>query len=302
MSPHRRPVRIEKERRRAGIVEERVESVRRRAAANVRGRDGGGLRSPLHRACRRASARRRGRHRPGGSAAIGSVVSCTSLIGTRSRARNCPVVRWLSGSKVRIDSSVSPKKSSRTGLACRAHRDRECRRAPHIRRCRARREARAKPLLSSQATRPSMSTTLPGAAEKLRAAISSRGGTRWGSAFTVVERMRGRSSAVRERARRERTRHPPRRDSPVGRDAIIGLAVPGRKIEDLDLRRGKAQRFAEGMRRAARRARHGRRRPRGFLQPAQARARDRRSRRRHSRRAATTASARRPLRVRQSHV
>ena len=40
---------------------------RKTAAANVRARGGGGLRSPLHRACRRASAHRTGRHRPGGS-------------------------------------------------------------------------------------------------------------------------------------------------------------------------------------------------------------------------------------------
>ena len=35
-----------------------------------------------------------------------SVVSCTSLMGTRSRARRVPTVRCVSGSKERIDSSV----------------------------------------------------------------------------------------------------------------------------------------------------------------------------------------------------
>ena len=46
-----------------------------------------------------------------------SVVSWNSATGTRSSARNWSVVRWVSGSKLRIVSSVSPKKSSRTGSA-----------------------------------------------------------------------------------------------------------------------------------------------------------------------------------------
>ena len=46
-----------------------------------------------------------------------SVVSRASLIGTRSSERNCVVERCVSGSKARIDSSVSPKKSSRIGAA-----------------------------------------------------------------------------------------------------------------------------------------------------------------------------------------
>ena len=50
-------------------------------------------------------------------ARIVSVVSRASLIGTRSSERNCPTLRCVSGSKARIDSSVSPKKSSRIGAA-----------------------------------------------------------------------------------------------------------------------------------------------------------------------------------------
>jgi hypothetical protein len=47
-----------------------------------------------------------------------------------------------------------------------------------------------------------MLTALPGAAEKDSAATCARGGTRCTIAFTVVDRMRGRSSEVRERVRR----------------------------------------------------------------------------------------------------
>jgi len=52
-----------------------------------------------------------------GPALIDAVVSRASLIGTRSSERSCPTLRCVSGSKARIDSSVSPKKSSRMGEA-----------------------------------------------------------------------------------------------------------------------------------------------------------------------------------------
>ena len=42
-------------------------------------------------------------------------VTSTSLAASTVSADNCPVVRWVSTSKLRIDSSVSPKKSSLTG-------------------------------------------------------------------------------------------------------------------------------------------------------------------------------------------
>ena len=66
-------------------------------------------------------------------------------------------------------------------------------------------DALAKPLVSSQFTSASRSTILPGAAENVPAAILLRAATRWIRALTVVERMRGRANAERERARREST-------------------------------------------------------------------------------------------------
>src|SRR6202045_2013678 len=39
---------------------------------------------------------------------------------------------------------------------------------------------------------------------------------------------------------------PPRRNRGVGRYPVIGLAIPGGKIEELDVRRGECQRLAEG--------------------------------------------------------
>jgi hypothetical protein len=47
-----------------------------------------------------------------------------------------------------------------------------------------------------------VSTTLPGAAEKVSAATRDLGGTRWTTAFTVVDRRRGLSCDVLERASR----------------------------------------------------------------------------------------------------
>ena len=66
-------------------------------------------------------------------------------------------------------------------------------------------EARTKPLVSSQPVSAFISTTLPGAAENVSAAIWATGGTRWTTALTVVLRMRGRSALERERARRAST-------------------------------------------------------------------------------------------------
>ena len=64
---------------------------------------------------------------------------------------------------------------------------------------------RRKPLPSSQATRSSVATELPGAAEKLSAATAALGGTRWVMALIVVERMRGRSDEDFDRANRDST-------------------------------------------------------------------------------------------------
>jgi hypothetical protein len=64
-------------------------------------------------------------------------------------------------------------------------------------------EARRKPLVSSQRTSASISTALPGAAEKLSAAMRASGGARCVRALTVVSKTRGRSSEERVRARRD---------------------------------------------------------------------------------------------------
>ena len=40
--------------------------------------------------------------------------------------------------------------------------------------------------------------------------------------------------------------YPPRRNPGVGRYPVIRLAIPGGKIEELDVRRGESQRLAEG--------------------------------------------------------
>ena len=61
---------------------------------------------------------------------------------------------------------------------------------------------RRKPLASTQATTSSIATTLPIAAENASLAMWARGGTRCTRALTVVQRMRGLSSAERVRARR----------------------------------------------------------------------------------------------------
>ena len=91
-----------------------------------------------------------------------SVVSWTSLIGTRSSARSCPIVRCVSGSKERIDSSVSPKKSRRTGFGSpagnRSMMPPRTAYSPVSRTVPVRR----KPLVSSQATSWSVSTDVAG--------------------------------------------------------------------------------------------------------------------------------------------
>ena len=106
-------------------------------------------------------------------------------------------------------------------------------------------EARANPLDSSHRTSASISTILPGAAENVSPAIAASGGTLCSKALTVVERMRGRSSEVRDLASRERTKNPPRRNGGIGRHPVIGLAIPRGKIQQLDIRRRKGERLAK---------------------------------------------------------
>ena len=107
-----------------------------------------------------------------------SVVSWTSLMGTRSRERRVPTVRWVSGSKARIDSSASPKKSRRTGLGRPA--GKRSMMPPRTAYSPVSRTVpvRRKPLASSQPISWVVSTTLPGAAEKVSAAMRAFGGTR----------------------------------------------------------------------------------------------------------------------------
>ena len=63
-------------------------------------------------------------------------------------------------------------------------------------------EERENPLISSHSTSAPMSIVLPGAAENVSFATLASGGTRCSTALIVVERMRGRSSDERARARR----------------------------------------------------------------------------------------------------
>ncbi len=88
---------------------------------------------------------------------------------------------------------------------------------------------RTKPLISSQATSASMSTMLPGAAEKrLRRDAAAR-------RHALHDGVDGGRQDARARLRRARAgeprqrRHALRRDAGVRRHAVVGLAVPGRE-------------------------------------------------------------------------
>ena len=103
---------------------------------------------------------------------------------------------------------------------------------------------RRKPLISSQATSWSVSTTLPGAAEKVSRAIRAR-------RHALHERIDGRREDARAllggpRARKPRERrHALRRDAGVRRHAVVGLAIPGREGKHLDLGRDEFERVLE---------------------------------------------------------
>ncbi len=60
--------------------------------------------------------------------------------------------------------------------------------------------------------------------------------------------MRGRSNAEWRTGKTRENHDAPRRNRGIGRYTVVGLAIPGWKIEDLDVRRGKTQRLAEGAR------------------------------------------------------
>ena len=61
------------------------------------------------------------------------------------------------------------------------------------------------------------------------------------------ERARALQRAARAREPRQGG-HALRRNGCVGRNAVVGLAIPGRQVERLDLRRGEAQRVDEALR------------------------------------------------------
>ena len=73
-----------------------------------------------------------------------------------------------------------------------------------------------------------------------------RGGTRWASAATVVSSRRGFSKRGARAGEPRQRRHALRGDGGVGRDAVVGLAVPGREFEDFRVRRREDKRLAEG--------------------------------------------------------
>ena len=207
-----------------------------------------------------------------------SLVSRNSLIGARSSARNWPVVRWRLGIEgadrfQRVAEEIEPdrRRQSRrikidnaaalrifAGLAHGAWRA----------------EIRWPRASSASSSR---FTTLPGAAEKLSAATVLSGGTRCRRQSTVVVTTRGRSAEDFARARRESAVMRRAAIAGVRRDAIIGLAVPARDVENLDALDWRSAAPRERRPSAARRAPHARR-PRA-CPPRRARARGRGRRR-----------------------
>ena len=74
---------------------------------------------------------------------------------------------------------------------------------------------------------------------KLAAASTARGGIRWVAALRVVRSTAGPVEPVRQRRQR---RHAHRRDLAVGRDAVVGQAVPRREPQHRQLGREEPQR------------------------------------------------------------
>ena len=142
-----------------------------------------------------------------------SVMSWNSATGTRSSPRNGVSLSWVCASKVRIVSSASPKKSSRTGMSMpggkRSRMPPRTAYSPGSRTV----EARVKPLSSSHSITPAIPSTLPGATESACVATKSRAGTRCNAAFTVVSSTDGLSRPVDARQARQRRScaAPPRR-------------------------------------------------------------------------------------------
>ena len=91
-----------------------------------------------------------------------------------------------------------------------------------------------------------VATALPGAAEK----VSERCSSFRHPLDQGVDRRRQDPWPIlgaAGRARPGQGRHPPCRNGGVGRNPIVGLAVPGRKGQDLDLRRDEPQSVQQGL-------------------------------------------------------
>ena len=87
----------------------------------------------------------------------------------------------------------------------------------------------------------SIGTTWPGATDSACAATSSRAGTRCTMALTVVSTISGLSLPVQARQPRQRGQAL-RQDAAMRRDAVIGLAVPGRELHHRQIGREEFQR------------------------------------------------------------
>ncbi len=176
------------------------------------------------------------------------MVSCASLMGVRSSERNWPVERCVSGSKARIDSSVSPKKSSRSGAASAGAIEIEDAAAlrviadvPH--QTGARETVRFEPADQRlHVERIAGGDRERGLGEPGARRDALRHGVDGGH-----KNARPLGRAARQREAGERG-HALRGDGGVGRDAVVGLAVPGRQHKRLDLGRGEGERVDEALR------------------------------------------------------
>ena len=107
----------------------------------------------------------------------------------------------------------------------------------------AHRASARKPLVSSQATRSSVDPNCRARPRRLSLATTVASAARAAAAAPTVVEQDARPLARGFRAREARQhRHAPRRDRGVGRHAVVGLAVPGREIQHLDIRRKTAGR------------------------------------------------------------
>ncbi len=142
----------------------------------------------------------------------------------------------------------------------------------------------------------------PGAAENVSPAMVASGATRWSSALTVVERMRGRSKRGARAGKAREDQNSPRRNRGVRERP--GHRAGNPRTENREFRYLARQDREPRQRRgpAGRRARHGRARRPGFRRFGRARASDRRRRRRQNHRPRRKASASRLWQARPRRV